>query len=132
MSISPAVKKMIIIMLGTALLMIIAGVIASFYIEVLQAVPFVLGVFISTSLNIIKVIWLERAVIAAVKLDDKKSASNLVRLHYVLRLLFTALVLIGGAFLPFIDLWGLLIGLFTYHPAKYALGVFINNGDVII
>ena len=132
MSISPTVKKMILIMLATGLIMAVIGAIVSTHVEVITAIPFAAGVFLSTALNIIKIIWLERVVSAAAKLEEEKSASNLVRLHYVLRLLFTALVLVGGAIAPFIDLWGLVIGLFTYHPAKYALGVFIKNEDIEI
>ena len=132
MNISLTVKKMILIMLATGIVMVVIGTIASAHIEILSAVPFAIGIFVSTTLNIIKIIWLERVVSAVAKLEDEKAASNLVRLHYVLRLLFTALVLVGGAFAPFVDLWGLVIGLFTYHPAKYALGVFIKNEDIEI
>ena len=132
MSISPTVRKMILIMLVAGFIFSAIGLIASMHVEVISPIPFTLGVFVSTALNIIKVIWLERIVSATVKLEDEKAAARFVRLHYMLRLLFTALVLFGGAFLPFIDLWGLVIGLFTYHPAKYALGVFIKNDDIEI
>ena len=117
-------------MLVTSLVMSIGGIIGSFYISTLHALPFILGVILTTCLNIVKVIWLERAVNATVNLEDQKAAARQIRLHYVLRLLLTLLVLLAAVFIPFIDLWGAVVGLFTFHPAKYALGVFIKTDDL--
>ena len=129
METSLLVRKMSVVMLITALIMIIAGAVASVYFPDLSPIPFSFGVLLSTGLNIIKVIWLDRAVKNAVNMTDQSAASNYIKLQYLLRFLFTALILIIAVFVPFIDFLGAVIGLFTFHVAKYALGSMLKDSD---
>ena len=128
MKISLTVRKMIMVMLVSALVMVICGTIASFYFEVLRPVPFAFGVLLTTGLNIIKTVWLERSIDRAMAIGDDTAATNHIRIHALLRFALTGLVLALAVFVPFIDLWGAVAGIFTYHPAKYAL-YFITKSD---
>ena len=122
MKISETVRKMIIVMLFAALLIIVAGIVISVFYPVIQVFAFALGVMLTTALNILKVVWLERAVEKALSMEDQTAAGNFIRLQYLLRTLLTGLVLVVAALVPFIDLWGAVAGIFTFHAAKYSLG----------
>ena len=129
METSVIVRKMSIVMLIAALVIIVAGAAASIYFPELRPISFALGVLLSTGLNIIKVFWLDRAVKTATAMEDQKTAANYIRLQYLLRFLFTALVLLIAVFVPFIELLGAVIGIFTFHVAKYAIGPMLKNSD---
>ena len=123
MKISTVVKKMIIIMIAAALVFIAVGIIFSFFYPILLPVPFAIGVIISTLINIAKVIWLEQAVERAALMDNETTAGNYIKMQYMLRFGLTAAVLIITALVsngPDV-IWGAVVGLFTFHPAKYAL-----------
>ena len=130
MKISSTVHKMIIVMLITALIMIIAGAIVSaFYPVILSIFSFSLGVLLTTCLNIVKVVWLDRVVQRAVDMDDSATAGNYIRFQYLFRFLLTGLVFIFAIIVPVIDLWGALVGIFTFNVAKYALIFIIKKED---
>jgi len=132
MKISDTVKKMIVVMLVTAAIMIIAGIVASTYYFALLPVPFAFGVLLTTFHNIIKVVWLEQAVDKSVAMEDKVTAGNYIRVQYLLRLLFTGLVLVIAIFIPAIDFLGAAIGIFTFHAAKWSLGFIVKTDDTNI
>jgi len=133
MRISETVRKMIMVMLVTALVMAVAGTVASVFYPI-HSLHFAIGVLLTTGLNIIKVIWLEHAVEKAVAMDDQTAASNYIRMQYLLRLLLTGLILVFAAvmanrmFVPSL-LWGAVIGIFTFHAAKYALVFIVKAND---
>jgi len=129
MRISGTVRKMIIVMLITATIMIIAGAVASAFYHALIIIPFALGVLLTTFHNVAKVIWLERAVDKAVAVEDQTVAGNYIRVQYLLRLLFTALILVIAILLPFVDFLGAAVGIFTFHTAKWSLGFIVKNDD---
>jgi len=130
MKISNTVQKMIIVMLVTALIMIITGAIVSVFYPVIPSLLFfALGVLLTTCLNIVKVVWLEKSVQKAATMEDPATAGNYIRLQYLLRFLFTGLVLIFAVLVPVIDLWGALVGIFTFHVAKYSLPLIIKTND---
>ena len=129
MKTSNTVNKMIVIMLAAALIIIIAGAAASVFYPVISILPFSLGVLLMTSLNIVKVVWLEKAVQKAVDMEDQTIAGNYIRMQYLFRLLLTGLVFVIAIIVPIIDLWGALAGIFTFHAAKYALVFIVKTDD---
>ena len=123
-------------MIITAGIMIVAGIVGSIYFPVLQAHYFAIGIILTTALNIIKVIWLERTTerVASMSLDEQEIAGNHIRFQYLLRLFLTGAVLVFAALIAIPSLlWGAVAGIFTYHPAKYALWFVIKaeNADNI-
>ena len=130
METSVLIRKMSIVMLITAAIMIAAGTVASIYFPDILPIPFALGVLLSTGLNIVKLKWLNHAVKTATSLEDKGAAANYIRLQYIFRFLFTALVLLIAVFVPFIEFFGAVIGLFTFQAAKYAMGSMIKKSEL--
>ena len=130
MKISNTVHKMIVIMLITALIMIFVGAVVSvFYPFIPSIFSFSLGILLTTCLNIVRVVWLDRVVQRAVDMDDSVTAGNYVRFQYLFRFLLTGLVFIFAIIVPVIDLWGALVGVFTFHAAKYALIFIVKKED---
>jgi len=70
-------------------------VIGSVFYRSLAAVPFALGVMVTSGLNIIKVRMLEQTVRRVVKMDDQEAGKNVVRLQYLLRYFITGVVLVA-------------------------------------
>jgi len=75
-----------------AIIIIIIGVV--FY-RSLAAIPFGLGVIVTSILNIYKIRMLERTVQKVINMEDKESAKNVVRLRYLLRYSLTGIVLVA-------------------------------------
>ena len=124
MKVSTVVKKMVIIMLVAAAVFIFIAVLISFFHPIIEPLPFSIGVLLSTLLNIVKVVWLEQAVEKAADMEDEKAAGNYIRAQYLLRFVLTAVVLVAAALISqgHNVVWGAVVGLFTFHPAKYSLG----------
>jgi hypothetical protein len=142
MVISQTVRKMIIIMAVTGLIIIVGGIVYFFvtaadviYAEgvvalspATMAVYFTFGVISTTLLNIVKTIWLEQAVEKATHISESTKAANYVRKQYFFRFLLTGVVLVGAAQIPVIQFfWGAVFGVFTFHPAKYSLGALAKD-----
>ena len=128
MKISNTVHKMIRVMLITALVMVAAGAVVSAFYPIIPSILFFsFGILLTTCLNIVKVVWLEQAVQKAVDMEDPATAGSYIRIQYLLRFLLTGLVFIFAILVPFIDLWGALVGLFTFHVAKYTLRSIIKS-----
>jgi len=85
---SKLMMRMVII---AALFIMAVGVV---YYRSLAAVPFALGVLITSGLNILKVRMLEKTVQKVVHMDDQEAGKNVVRLQYLLRYLLTGVVLV--------------------------------------
>ena len=128
MRISETVQKMIMVMCITAAIMIIAGFIGGNFHPAMQSFYFAVGVAITTVLNIIKTIWLERSAekVSSMVEGEEAAATNHLRMHYLLRFFLTLGVLAAiGLYSNQMNvpslLWGAVAGVFTFHPAKYAL-----------
>lgn len=129
MIISSTVRKMIMVMLVSAAIFIAVAFFISLQHAVLDIFPFAFGVLLSTAINIVKVVWLERAVDRATNMDDEKAAGAYIRGQYLLRFLMTGGILVAAAILsegPSL-LWGAVVGLFTFHPAKYSLAHIVKT-----
>jgi len=132
MAISVTVRKMIMVMLVAGMVMAIGGAVLSVFYPVINPFTFSAGVLLTTVLNIVKVVWLERAVEKAVGMEDQTAAGNFIRLQYLLRMLLTGLTLFAAVVIPFVELWGAVVGLFTFHAAKYSLGFIIKEDNTDI
>jgi len=70
-------------------------VIGALFYRSLAAVPFALGVLITSGLNVLKLRMLERTVLKVVDMDDRETGKNYVRIQYLLRYFLTAIVLVA-------------------------------------
>ena len=86
-------KRMIIV---AALIIIVVGAV---YYRSLAALPFALGVIITSCLNILKVRMLEKTVYKVVGMDDQEAGKNVVRFRYLLRYFLTGIVLVAVGFI---------------------------------
>lgn len=122
MDLSNTVKKMIIVMAVTGVVFAVAGVIVSLNLtNLITPIPFVIGVALGTIFNGIKVVWLEHTVNKIVNMDDPKAGANYLRMQNLLRFWATAGILLIGAYVPFVDLFGAIFGVLTFFVGKYSL-----------
>ena len=116
MELSKIAKRMILFIGVAALALIVVG--AAIY-RSIDALYFAIGVIASSSLNVGKVFLLERTVQKTLEMDDPASGKNYVRLQFLVRYVFTGLVLVAAGLIsnyvepPFINIWGALAGIFT-------------------
>lgn len=115
MKISNLAKRMTRTILIISVLFIVASVI---YYRSLAFIPFLLGTLLGTAVSIWKVFVLEQAVDRALAMDKKK-AGNFVGLQQLLRLFITGIVLLLGAVVPQISLWGVAAGIIAFQLALY-------------
>ena len=135
MKLSPPAKRMVAVILASSLVLTAGG--ALYYRSLMGTVYFALAVFAVAALNILKVVMLERAVLAAVESaddpEDLKVGRNRFRLQYLFRLLLTALVLVGAALLAsstgYASLWGAVAGLLAWQVAAYSTKFMKHAGN---
>lgn len=125
MRLSKVATKMIVVIAAASLVFIIAGAV---YYRSVSALYFALGVLLGAALNALKVVMLERGVNAAVNMDEK-DAGNYIRFQYLLRFSLTALILVLGVVVPFISLWGVVVGILTLQIAALSMKYFIGDND---
>jgi len=125
---TPTAKIIRMIVIVT-LAMIAGGVLYySLMADLYEALPFALGVIVTSSLNILKIIMLERSIQKTLGMDNPETGKNYIRLQYLFRYFITAVVLvIVGLLHVYIDspriisIWGALFGLFTMQIALIAV-----------
>lgn len=117
MKLSGLAKKLIFFILIVSSICIVASVI---YYRSPDFLGFMYGVLLGTAASVAKVFLLERAVNKALSMDQK-SAGIYVSGQHILRLLFTASVLLVGALVQPISLWGVIAGIFSYQIALYGV-----------
>jgi len=79
----------------------------------LGSLSFALGVVLTSALNVVKIIMLERSVRVTIDMDNPDRGKNYIRLQYLLRYFITAAILVVAGFTPFISVWGAIAGIFT-------------------
>lgn len=117
MKISDIAKKMIIITVVIGLICIVGSVI---YYRSLDFLPFMYGVLIGTSVSIFKIFLLERAIDKALTME-KNHAGRYISLQHLLRLLLSGAVLVIGAVVPGISLWGVAAGILAFQISVYGV-----------
>lgn len=110
-------KRMIYSILIIALIGIIGSVL--FY-RSLEFLPFLWGVILGSLTSIVKVVLLDKAVDKALSMDNKK-AKNYVGLQHILRLFLSGVVLVLGAVVPQINLWGVVLGILAFQLSVYTV-----------
>ncbi|MBU5595471.1 ATP synthase subunit I [Amphibacillus sp. MSJ-3] len=115
MKLSDLAKKMVYTILIIALICILSSVI---YHRSLDFLPFAFGVLLGSAVSIAKVFLLERAVNKALEMEQKH-AKNYVSIQHVLRLLLSGVVLVLGAIMPQLSLWGVAAGILAFQVAVY-------------
>ena len=115
MKLTNLAKRMIltILMIG-----IICTLVSIIYYRSLDVLPFFLGILLGSAVSIGKVFLLEKAVDKALTMEQKK-AGNYVSIQHLLRFLLTGVVLVLGAILPQISLWGVAAGVLAFQLALY-------------
>jgi len=115
-----------IMLIGVSSLFIIAA--GAAYYRSFSVFPFALGVFLTSALNVLKVIMIERAVEKVVNMKGK-NAGSFIGFQYILRFLLTGAVLVLAAKVPFINLWGAVAGIFTLQIAAYSMRFFYDADE---
>lgn len=110
-------KKLMVIMSVVAVVIIAGG--AVFHRSVPEALYFALGVILATGLNIVRVKMLVRTAERLVDSGNEAGAKSFAGLQYLLRLGLTIAVFLIAVFVPFIDLFGTVFGIFTLPISMY-------------
>ncbi len=114
---SQMAKKM---MNGILLLTLLSLVIAVLVYRSLAVLPFVYGLLMAVAVSLVKVLLLERAVNRALTMEKNK-AGLYVSVQHLLRLALSVVPLLIAALVPAINLWGAVVGIFTYQLSLYIL-----------
>ena len=117
MKLSEIPKKMVWAICVLCIFFVLAGII---YYRSMSCLPFVLGVILGSAASVLKVLLLARTVERAMEMEQK-TAGKYVGLQHLLRLLFTGVVRAAAAIVPWISLWGAVLGIFSFQISVYIL-----------
>jgi len=123
MKLSVAAKKMIFV-ICIALLVIVA--ISAIYYRSLNFLPFAAGALLGSSLNVLKIILIERTFDKAPGMDVKV-IKNYTGLQYFFRFILTGAVLMFAALNEYVSLWGAVAGVCTLQVAALAMKFLYKN-----
>jgi hypothetical protein len=98
------------------------------YYRSFHMLPFMLGVVLTSALNVWRITMLRNAVENAVHMETGKDASNYMRGQYLLRFMALTAVLVAAALVATRSdymslLWGAIAGVFTMQIATYSMKV---------
>ena len=123
MKLSPLGKRMVMMIGAAALVMILGGIV---FFRSIEALYFAFGVILTSALNVLKVFMLERTVGKTLEMDKESRGETYLRLQGVFRFFLTAVVLLGVGLVqiyahpPFINVFGVIFGLFTLQISVFA------------
>lgn len=120
-------KKLMVIMSAAAVVMIAGG--AAFHRSMPEILYFALGVILATGLNMVKLKMLERTAERLVSSDNDAVGKSFVGMQYLLRLVLTIGMFLAAVFVPFIDLFGAVFGVFTLPISMHILRFFLPMQD---
>lgn len=124
MNMSIPAKKMIFIIIVLAVVLIVVGVVLCLTLDFFSpddAFPYALGLLLTSALNVFKVFVIEKQSQRIMKMDDPKTGKHFVTFQYFIRYILTGLVLVAAALIPFIGLWGAIIGILTMQIAAFSI-----------
>jgi len=128
MKIALLTKKMIIIIAALGAAMMLGGAVSTMFHRLFLALPFVVGVLLTTGLNVLKIVMIEGTARKATSFgpDEGLASKNFIRTRYILRFFLTGAVLFVAAITPntVIDLWGAIAGIFTLPLATFIVQFF--------
>jgi hypothetical protein len=113
LKISVTAQKMITIIGMMFILFIIIGFLLS-----ISIFPFTIGLILGSSLSIYKVISIERNLEKSFSMDNL-SATNYIRIRYLLRYLLTAVFIILSILIPWINFIGVMLGTSFFTISGY-------------
>jgi len=120
-------KRMILVIAVLSVLIAVGGGVFYFINDnIFGTLPFALGVFMAMCTNVAKVLLLKRTVERAVDMEEKSAKLHLQG-QYLIRLLITAGVFGLAHVIPFVNIMGALIGIFTLQIATHSLRLFIKE-----
>ena len=132
MKLSLPAKKMLFVIAISSVTMIVGGIALCLFVPSIpsgEAFPVALGVFLSSALNVLKVLLLERTVQRVMELETAKESKGYVASQYIVRYVLTGAVLVVAAITPFINLWGAIAGIFTMQIAVFFIRFMKLNED---
>lgn len=88
------------------------------YYRSLDFIPYMIGLVLGSVVSVVKVMLVERAVEKALRMDQQR-VGGYVGGQYLLRMLLTAVVLIIGALVSWISLWGVAAGVIAFQLGIY-------------
>ena len=115
MKLSDIAKKMILAMCVLFFILVVVGIA---YYRSFSCLPFILGAFLGSALNILKIVMLDYIVDKAVNMDAIL-VSKYVNVQKLFRLLITGVILAVSALASFINLWGTVAGIFVWPIAVF-------------
>jgi hypothetical protein len=115
MRLSDIAKRMTTV-IGVSLLLLISA--SAAYYRSFAFFPFALGALLGASLNVLKIMSLDRTVEKAMHME-KTAAENHVRFQHFLRFFLTGAILLLSALLPIINIWGTAAGICTLQIATF-------------
>jgi hypothetical protein len=121
MEYSFAAKRMVFVVGALSLLLMAGG--ALYFRSLGRALPFALGVLMSTALNLSRIYLLERTARKAAEIDASDAGKRYAQLQYLSRYMLTGAVLAAAALIPFVDLWGAIGGVLALQVAVIFMGV---------
>ena len=124
MSLSLPARKLVIFLLISAAILIAGGIILCFTLKDLSTadiLPIILGVLLSSLVNILKVFMLEHQVKNVSKMDDPNKAKLSSYGNGILRFLLTGGGLVAAYFIHFVNLYAAIAGTLAWNLSVYAL-----------
>lgn len=115
-------QKMILVIAVLAGIICLGGLV---FFRSIEAFYFANGVILAAALNAFKVIMLEKMV-KKISVSAETYRIHKVYLQYIMRFALTAVVLLIGVFVPFVNLVGVAAGIFTLPLSGFAMKFFPN------
>ena len=121
MNLSAPAKKMILVICLAA---VAIAAIAAIYYQfagggIALFVPFAVGLALTSALNCVKVVMMERSMLKA--LENGDNVKSYMGLQYLLRFALTGVILFVAATQDFVSIWGAACGIFTLQIAALSL-----------
>ena len=115
MNLTSVTKKMIWVM---CLLLLLTAAAGALFFRSLEALPFALGAFLGGLSSVFKVISIDRML---AKAQESGESPKSAQFQPFLRFLLTGVVLALGFFVPFINPWGVVAGIFFLPIAALSM-----------
>lgn len=116
-------KKMMVSIGALSLLAMGAGVV---YYRSFDCLPFLAGTLLGALTSVLKVILLAKGIDKALTMEQARATAYIYGQH-VLRLVLTAAALVAAALIPWLSLWGAVVGVLTYQISLYILNIFMKK-----
>jgi len=124
-SVGTVAKRVMIIIVVLSGLIIVGGAV---YYRSAEVLPFAIGVVAAMAINIIKVLWLKRAVTNAVNMETTAGKQHMQMNSFGRMILTLAVLFVAGYFHGRgINLFGAAISIFTFTIAMYTVNIFFKG-----